>query len=348
MPDKMPCFYFSATGIGSVPFQDIDGTCRAILKHFPCLPFWPQFVKRSYLENMSIQYSEGLPLLKIREEKRSLVIPPTDNVESELVTFYDRFFAQDIEYFSISRECAPGLYSMLELMDQGALQKGSYIKGQTVGPVTFAAGITDLNGKPVLHSPELQEAMVRGLAIKALWQVRELTKNGRKAIIFLDEPYLSGFGSAFSPIQRHEVIDILLTVINYLRENSDALIGIHCCGNTDWSMIIEAGPDIISFDAFEYMDYFLLYSDDITKFLANGGSVAWGIIPTLNYTGNESVDDLLLKLQDGLNRVYQWGIDPHLVAERSIITPACGMGTMMPEEATKVFGLLSLLSQRLN
>ena len=348
MPDKMPPFYFSATGIGSVPFQDIDLTCREILEHFPGLPFWPQFVKRSYLENMNIQYSEALPLLEIREGKGSLVIPSTNNVESELVTFYDRFFAQDIEYFSISRDYAPGLYNMLELIDQGALPDGPYIKGQTVGPVTFTAGITDPDGKPVLHTPELREAMVRGLAIKALWQVRELTRSGRKTIIFLDEPYLSGFGSAFSPIQRHEVIDILLTVINYLRENSDTLIGIHCCGNTDWSMILEAGPDIISFDAFEYMDYFLLYPDDIVKFLKSGGTVAWGIIPTLSYTGKESVESLFLKLQEGLNRVYQWDVDPHIIPERSIITPACGMGTLMPEEARKVFDLLSGLSQRFN
>jgi methionine synthase II (cobalamin-independent) len=348
MSDKLPQFGFSATGVGSVPFQDIGSTCREILEHFPSLPFWPQFVKRSYREDMNIQYSEGLPLLQIEEKRRSLVIPSTSTAESELVTFYDHFFAQDIEYFSISRDYAPGLYHLLELIEQGTAQDGVYVKGQTVGPVTFLAAITDQNGKSVLHNRELQEAMVRGLAIKALWQVRELTKTGRKAIIFLDEPSLSGFGSAFSPIQRHEVIDILQTVINYLRENSDTLIGIHCCGNTDWSMIIEAGPDIINFDAFEYMDYFLLYPDDIVRFLRNGGTVAWGIIPTLRFTGSESVESLFLKLQEGINRIHQWGIDLHMITERSILTPACGMGTMMPEEAKRVFGLLSGLSQRLN
>jgi methionine synthase II (cobalamin-independent) len=294
---------------------------------------------------MYIQYSEGLPILKISEEKRSLVISSTSDVESELVTFYDRYFTQDINYFSISRDYAPGLYTMLELIDQGAARDASYIKGQTIGPITFTAGITDLDGKPVLHNPELVEAMVRGLAIKALWQIRELGRSGKKAIIFLDEPYLSGFGSAYSAIQRHEVIDILQTFINYLRENSDALIGIHCCGNTDWSMIIEAGPDIVNFDAFEYMDYFLLYPDDLIRFVKEGGTVAWGIIPTSSFSGNESVEGLSSKLKEGFDRVHKWGMDPEMLAERSILTPACGMGTMNTEAAEQALALLSHLSE---
>jgi len=343
--DRVPDFGFVATGIGSVPFQDIEATCREILEYTPSIPFWPQFVKRSYLEDMSIQYSEGLPLLEIIKEKRALVIPSTNNLEAELINFYEHFFAQDTEYFSMSRDFAPGLYYLLELIEQTAPQTSLYIKGQTVGPITFAAGITDLDGKPVLHNAELMDAMTKGLAIKALWQVRQLSRSGKRAIIFLDEPYLSGFGSAFSPIQRHEVIDTLRIVIDYLRENSDALIGIHCCGNTDWSMIIEADPDIISFDAFEYMDYFLLYSNEIVNFFGHGGSVAWGIVPTSNFTGAELVEDLSSRLEGGLSRVRDWGIDPETLAKRSIITPSCGMGTMSPESTKKGMGLLSLLSK---
>jgi hypothetical protein len=348
MFDKTPRFNFLATGIGSVPFQDVKATCREILEHFPSMPFWPQFVKRSYLEGMSIQYSEGLPLLGIKEGEGVPVISKTNNAESELAAFYEHFLAQDLDYFSISRSYAPGLYTLLELIDKGVENDGIYIKGQTVGPVTFAAGISDLNGKPILHNAELLGAMVRGLAIKALWQARELSKSGKKPIIFLDEPSLSGFGSAFSPIQRDEVIDILRTVMDYLRENSDTLIGIHCCGNTDWSMIMEAGPDIISFDAFDYMDHFLLYPDDIVRFLRGKGTVAWGIIPTSGFTGKESAGDLFSKIEEGLSRVHKWGIDPGMLAERSILTPACGMGTMEPESAKRGLGLLSQLSRMYN
>lgn len=345
MHKDVPHFNFLATGVGSVPFLNIKDTCHTILEHFPSMPFWPQFAKRSFLEDMSAQYCEGLPLLDINEKERTLTISPLRNKESELTMFYEHFLSQDMDYFSISRDYAPGFYAILDFISQNPGHTSPYIKGQTVGPVTFVAGILDHEGKPVLHNTELSEAMINGLAIKALWQVQKLSQYGKQTILFLDEPCLSGFGSAFSSFQRYEVIDILRKVIDYLRGNSDTLIGIHCCGNTDWPMIIETGVDIINFDAFEYMDHFLLYPDDIKKFINNGGTVAWGIVPTSGFTGKESIEGLSSIINKGFDRIQEWGIDRKVLAQRSILTPACGMGTMDPETAKKGLILLSELSQ---
>jgi methionine synthase II (cobalamin-independent) len=335
-----------ATGIGSVPSMDVRGACLNILKKLPEIPFWPQLVKRSFREDMNIQFSEGLPLLEIKEERRALAISH-DEIESGLVQFYEHFLADDIDYFAISREYAPGLYEILDLINQNPERYGPYIKGQTVGPVTFSAGITGIDNKPLLSNPHLLEAFTKGLAIKALWQVRELDKSGKNSIIFLDEPYLAGFGSAFSSIQRHEVIKLLKDVIDYLRERSNALIGIHCCGNTDWSMIMESSPDIVSFDAFKFMEYFLLYPEDILRFIKAGGCIAWGIVPTFDFTGEESVEVLYSILDKGLNRVYEFGLDPETVTKRSIITPQCGMGTMESPYSDRALELLSMLSEKM-
>ncbi len=346
MSDKPPDFNFLVTGIGSVPFQEVDATCREIMGDFPSMPFWPQFVQRSYLEDMSVQFSEGLPLIEVNEQKRSLFISSNNDRESELVNFYDHFLAKDIQHFSISRDYAAGLYELVEIVSNDISHGSSYIKGQTVGPLTFAAGIMDVNGNSILYNPELLEAMTNGLAIKALWQIRELEKSGKIVVIFLDEPYLSGYGSAFSSIERHQVINTLKAVTDYIRENSTALIGIHCCGNTDWSMIFEAHPDIISFDAFGYMEYFLLYSKDIVDFLNGAGTIAWGIIPTADFTGKDSEETLASKLDQGLRRVNEWGIPSNLLASRSILTPSCGMGSMKPEDARSAINLLNKLSYR--
>jgi methionine synthase II (cobalamin-independent) len=346
MPETDPEVEFVATGIGSVPFQDIEGTCREICQWTPFMPFWPQFVKRSYLEDMIIQYSEGLPLVTANGHTRSLSITHSDDRESELVGFYERFFADDLLSFAISPEVAPGLYTLLERIAADKENVGPYIKGQTVGPVTFAAGVKGMDGKSILYDPELSETMTKGLAIKALWQVKMLASSGKKPVIFLDEPYLSGFGSAFSPIQRHEIIDMLRTVIDYLKERCDVLIGIHCCGNTDWSMVLETGVDIVNFDAVDYMDHFLLYKDQVVRFIDNGGIIAWGIVPTANFTGEETIDSLFVKLKQGFKKIGDWNVDVDRVARRSLLTPACGMGTMGADAATQGMNLLSRLSQR--
>ncbi|MCG6881737.1 MAG: hypothetical protein LJE96_21650, partial [Deltaproteobacteria bacterium] len=179
------------------------------------------------------------------------------------------------------------------------------------------------------------------------WQVRFLEKSGRRPIIFLDEPSLSGFGSAFSSIQRQHVIEILQMVVSYIQEHSDSLVGIHCCGNTDWSMILAARPDIINFDAFAFMEHFLLYPDELSAFLKAGGTIAWGIVPTADFTGDESAEDLLKKLKEGISKIAKSGVSPRLIAERSIITPSCGMGSMAPDNARSALNLLARLRDAL-
>ncbi len=347
MTKTIPHFNFQPTCIGSVPFQQVESTCREVLRLFPSIPFWPQFAKRSFLEDMSAQFTEGLPLIVVREEERSLGVSGSHESELELTRFYEHFLAKDTDYFRISFDYAPGLYGLLDLLvQQDEKQTSSLIKGQTVGPVTFASGILDHDAKPLIHNSTLLEAMVNGLAIKALWQVQQLAKTGRRPILFLDEPVLSGFGSAFSSIQRADVVYILRTLMNYVREHSEALIGIHCCGNTDWPMIMDAGPDIINFDASAYMDHFLLYPKEIVEFIQKGGAIAWGIVPTAAFTGKESVEALSSQLEAGLARLQGWGIEYETLAERSLLTPACGMGTMNSGDAQNAMVLLSQLSEQ--
>jgi len=322
---------------------DVEGTCRRILQTCPEMPYWPQFVRRTHLEDMTIQFSEGLPLLTL--EGKALVLSQ-GQMEKELVSFYERYLADDIESFAISPEYAPGLYEMTTLVRQHPREVGPYIKGQTVGPVTLAAAVKDREGRFLFYYPDLVDACTKGLAIRALWQVRELSKTGKRPVIFLDEPYLTGFGSAFTPVQREDVVPLLMEIIDYLRQRSDALIGIHCCGNTEWPLIVEAGPDIISFDAFSYMEHFLLFSETISRFIREGGIIAWGMVPTFGYTGKETVEGMLAKLQEGFRRLLRFGLAPDEIARRSLLTPACGMGTMNPAAASRVQDMLARLSEK--
>ena len=333
-----------ATGVGSVPFLDVDTTCQHILKFFPSIPFWPQFVKRSPFEDMTIQASQGFPLIEMNPEKNSLRMKTTDAMDTELISFYEHFMAEDTDYFAVSHEYAVGLYRILELINKSPNNYGPFIKGQIVGPITFAGSLIDGKGKSALYNNEIMDTIVKGLAIKALWIVNKMSLSDKRVIIFIDEPYLSSFGSAFTPIQREEVVKFLRDVIDYLKSRSDVLVGIHCCGNTDWSMILATGVDILNFDAFDYMDYFLLYRKEILRFLENGGNVAWGVVPTTSFTGEETPTDLKMQLEKGLNKLYEWGIDRSTVAERSIITPACGVGAIDSNKAERIFKLLSDLS----
>ena len=66
---------FLATGIGSLPFKEEDKAIDFVLKNFEGhIAFWPQLPRRSFLESMHIQFSEGFPGRGIDIERKNISI----------------------------------------------------------------------------------------------------------------------------------------------------------------------------------------------------------------------------------------------------------------------------------
>ncbi|MDP2927833.1 MAG: hypothetical protein Q8N80_03415 [Candidatus Omnitrophota bacterium] len=328
-----------ATGIGSLPLTDAQIAVDLILRYVPAAPFWPQLPKCNVREGMLAQFSENLPGLKFDAGDLHFI---AGDKEKELELFYDRFIAQDLEYFKISPDFARGLHAFYERLNSMDLSGVEFIKCQVTGPFTFCSGITDVEGKIILHDEVLMQAMVKGLGMKALWQLEYFKKFGKKMIMFFDEPYLTGVGSAYTPVNRNEVIDVYSELTDTLKSQG-SLIGIHCCGNTDWSMLTDTvGIDIINFDAFNFQERFVLYADNLNRFLKKGGIICWGIVPTQEFNTDQSPELLVQKIKFGLGLLVKKGIDRQLLLERLLISPACGLGTL---DAQKAEGILSLLNQ---
>jgi len=328
-----------AIGIGSLPLTDAQMAVDLVLRYLSAVPFWPQLPKCNKREGMLAQFSENLPGLKFEAGDLHFI---AQDKEKELELFYDRFIAQDLDYFKISPDFARGLHVFYERLNGLDLSSVEFIKCQVTGPFTFCSGITDAQGKIILHDAVLMQAMVKGLGMKALWQLEYFKKFGKKMILFFDEPYLTGVGSAYTPVNRNDVMDIYSELTDALKSQG-SLIGIHCCGNTDWSMLTDtAGIDIINFDAFNFQERFVLYADNLKRFLKRGGIICWGIVPTQEFNIDQSPEDLAKKIKLGLGLLVKKGIDRQLLLERLMISPACGLGTL---DAQKAEGILSLLNQ---
>jgi methionine synthase II (cobalamin-independent) len=328
-----------ATGVGSLPFLDAQKAIDLILRCVPCAPFWPQLPKCDMREGMIAQFSENLPGLKIDE--RGLHFAPADK-EKELEEFYERFISQDLGYFKLSPDFARGLYAFYQRLKDMDLSKVEFIKCHVTGPFTFCSGINDLDGNSILHDKVLMQAMVKGLSMKALWQLDYFKEFGKKIIMFFDEPYLACVGSAYTSVNRNDVIDVFSELTDGLKARN-CLVGIHCCGNTDWSMLMDAGGiDIINFDAFDFQERFVLYADNLNSFLKKGGVICWGIVPTQGYSSRQTPEELSQKIRSGLDILVKKGIHRELLLKRLMISPTCGLGTL---DAQKAEGILSLLNQ---
>ena len=328
-----------ATGIGSLPLTDAGIAVDLILRYLPALPFWPQLPKGNVGEGMLAQFSENLPGLKLEGGDLCFIAP---DKEKELERFYDRLIARDLEYFKISPDFARGLHVFYDRLNCVDLSSIEFIKCQVTGPFTFCAGITDEQGKIILHDAVLMQAMVKALGMKALWQLEHFKKFGKKMIMFFDEPFLTGVGSAYTTVNRQEVIDVYAELADTLKSQG-SLIGIHCCGNTDWSMLTDTpGIDIINFDAFNFQERFVLYADNLNHFLKRGGIICWGIVPTNEFTAELGPEGLAQKIKLGLDILVKKGVSRELLLERLLISPACGLGTL---DVPKAEGILNLLNQ---
>lgn len=342
----MPAFPpLAATGIGSVPFTDPEEAVALVLKHLPEVPFWPQLVRLGFQEDMVAQGVRGLPALRLDEANRTVTSDPDQSRELALAAFYEAVWTDDLEPFAMAPEEAQGFFALCR-QAAAAANGPTALKGQVVGPVTFAGMVKDSQGKPILYDRELTQAASLGLANKAAWQAHKFRELGKEAVIFFDEPILTGFGSAFFPVSRDEVVTMLTDTLNAVRQPGPVIIGIHCCGNTDWSLLLKLPIDILSFDSYGYFESLLLYDRELRDFLDRGGWLAWGLIPTSDALNREDEASLWERFQQQLQLTADRGFDLHRLLTQALLTPACGLGYLSVEMAVRALTLLHGLSVR--
>jgi methionine synthase II (cobalamin-independent) len=329
-------FNFLPTIIGSMPHVNADEACENILRFLKDLPAWPQLPKRSFFEDMNVQFSEQFPGI-ITESKRIFVNHLS--AVGQMDELYSDYLADNYYKYGISNNYAAGLHKLLEFNISPLA-----IKGQITGPVTFGLSITDDNRRAIIYDDLLGDAVPRYLRLKASWQENELHKISKNTIVFIDEPYMSSYGSVGISISGQKVISIINEVLNGL----NGLKGIHCCGNTDWPILLSTKTDIISFDAYNYYQSFSLFPVEIQKFLERNGAIAWGIVPNDEQALNkESVASLIDRLEEAMTPFMRKGISFNKLIEHSLLTPSCGLDGLNEEMSSRSLQLLVELSSKL-
>lgn len=334
-----------ATGIGSFPHSNPQPALDLISKYFSSCPAWPQLPKRGLKENMCPQFSQGIPALRLDPAGKKISFQIGEDLITELEIFYTKIIEDDLEYFALTPDYASGFEALRNSLTQDVHLP--YIKGCVTGPITFGLTITDQDRKPSLYYSELFDAVTKTLAMKARWQVKHLEKFCRQVIIFIDEPYLASVGSALVSLQVEEVVEKLNEVIAGIH-NAGAIAGIHCCANTDWSILMRTNVDIISFDAFGYAKNLLLYIEQIRDFFDRGGILAWGITPSTDDIDRVDIPALWDRLMGSWNKLEEAGFPRRLLIERAIITPSCGMGSVSVEQCEKIMRMNYEIAKKVN
>jgi hypothetical protein len=338
-----------------MPHADPAKAVDVVLSTLPEAPIWPQLSGRGLNEQMEVQYSEGMPCRVVDRDRRRMYFETSGDYTDAFAQFYESYMVAmdpdegtgDVSAMAISPEYAAGIYELEKrLQAEGGTRP--YVKCHTTGPCSFALTIVDESKRALFYNEEFRDVVIKALAMKCRWQIQKLAPYGERVICFIDEPILAGFGSStYVSVSRNDVIAAVGELVEAIHSEG-AIAGIHCCGNTEWSIPIDAGADIVNFDAFQYGETIAMYPDHVKRHLEAGRALAWGVVPTSAEVRSQTVDslaDLYRRMVDNL--VSKSGLDTELVHRQTLLTGSCGTGSMEVADAERVFQLTGQLSAAL-
>jgi len=342
------------TLIGSLPAENHRQALEWILESTPEIPLWPQ-LPAFRQERMLNQFNEGLPGIVETEESTYFDVT-TDTFANEQLAFYEEYLtvSENLETlldsrFKTSSDRAAGIYLLAEKAEE-IKDYITAVKGQVTGPFTLLTGISDADKKLGFYNPTFRDIVVKGIAMKAAWQVLYLKEAyDVPVLLFIDEPALAGLGSSsFISVSLDDIAQDLNEVTGSIHA-AGGLAGVHVCANTDWNILLTSAIDILSFDAYSFFDKFLTCKKQIHSFLEQGSLIAWGIIPTAEpeYIRQETCPSLVSRWEKQADLLSEGNWDAGSLLKQTIITPSCGTGSLSPKLAKKVLQLTTDVSTAL-
>jgi hypothetical protein len=342
------------TGIGSLPHLDADTAVALVKRYFPAVPHWPQLPKanrREYFTYQNLQLLQDIGLLKVERETSASFASDDPEWPERLATFYEIYLQasagsdQAFARFAFPPGAADGWYRFYDELEERGTGGARFLKGQIAGLLSVGFQVTDSGGRPAYYNPQIRDVLLKQLSMQAAWQARALGKFGLPVLIFMDDPVINSCGMYDRIcVARSEVIAELNEFASFVR-SVGAFAGLHSCADLDWSLLLETDLDIISFDTYQYAASFALFPELIQSFLERSGVVAWGLIPT---GGEALAGENLASLQGRARRLWlemqRKKVDLRLVRSQSLVTPACGTGTLTDQEAVRAYELTSSLA----
>jgi methionine synthase II (cobalamin-independent) len=307
------------------------------------IPFLPQIPRRDPAEYMIPSAIEGLPGLSYDEDGMCTV--DLAKWEAGRAAFEARLEAAlssgQLDEFEPTPEACRAWRPFLWEVEN---RKLALAKAQIAGPFTVLSVARTSDGRTTLEVPGLDQAMYRLVVARSLAMVKALRRTGTTPLFFLDEPGLYAFQRT---VPRHLLLlqEMKLLVLALQREG--ALVGLHCCGNTDWSALLGVQPDLLSMDVRLSLDAVLEEQEALARFLESGATLSLGIIPT-DLTSTYDVEELTDAVETSLKAALPKGQSFTRVLGHVMLTPACGLAMRSVQEAERILSELRTAQRRLH
>jgi hypothetical protein len=303
----------AAIGVGSLPHRDASAAAAFAIGEFDIATI-PSLPKRSPAETMIAQAVVGLPGVSLGQYGSIAVDATRTTDDAPIVT-------------DLAHDAFAGVRSFLELAAKVRLD-GARVKWQFVGPVTLGVALQRA-GLPSDAAFSIAVKAVRSHLGDLSAAISDVLPRSPQ-LVLLDEPWLDQLMTPDFPIPPDEAIDLMSSGMATL--TPAATVGIHCCTMPDVATMLAAGPGVISIPV---SDDLVDWAGYITRFLDEGGVIAWGAVPTDGPLG-ASAERHWRALSDLWCSLVQRGCDPVTLRRQSLITPTCGLATHSVSVARRV------------
>jgi hypothetical protein len=224
------------------------------------------------------------------------------------------------------------------LAASAARRPGAAVKLQITGPVTLALAMVAAGAKPGKAFP-VAGRHVDGRVRALMAEATAALGSDAPVVLVLDEPGLTAVGDSF-PFEVDDTIDLLSSAM--ASAGHDTVTGVHCCGPTDWRLVLQSGPDLLSLPADPSV---ARDGGAFGGFLDRGGWIAWGAVPTDRPLG-EREDTHWRALTAVWNDLSRDGCDAMLLRTQAVVTPACGLARHYPSQVARLYGLVRRVAER--
>lgn len=302
----------STVGVGGLPHRDEEAAAAFSVRAFDVLTL-PSLPRRSPAEAPVAQALVGAPGITMGQYGAVSIDVSRLDPEAEVRTELRR------DEFTGFRAC---------LEHAAAAGHSGPVKWQFVGPISVGVTLRRA-GVPAEVAFALAARLVRCHLRALVGQVRDALPSSTQLVV-LDEPLLDDVMTRDFPIAPDEAVDLLSSSMAAVCGR--ATVGVHTCGSVDLSTLIAAGPDVLSIPVRASLPASSGYID---RFLANGGWIVWGAVPTEGPIASVPARSAR-SLRDLWSELAGRGCDAERLRAQALVSPQCGLGGLSSSVAENV------------